>query len=69
MADYERSEFCVVFTISLCALELKKNVNKLAISSHTFLKLGKQALKSYVKITCDFQLRSPPNNKVSAAKD
>ena len=36
---------------------------------HTALKLGKQALKSYLKITCDFQHRSPPNKKVSAAKD
>ena len=40
---------------------IKTNVNKFAISSHTALKLGKQALKSYLKITCEFQLRSPPN--------
>ena len=40
------------------------NVNKFAISSHTALKLGKQALKSYLKITCEIQLRSPPNKKL-----
>ena len=28
------------------------------------LKLGKQAFKSYLKITCEFQLRSPPNKKL-----
>ena len=39
----------VVFTMSLCTLELKQNVNKFAISSHTALKLAKQALKSYLK--------------------
>ena len=58
-----RSDFYVVFTMSLCALELKQNVNKFAISSNTALKLGKQALKSYLKISCEFQLRRPPNNK------
>ena len=47
---------------------IKPNVNKFAISSHTALKFGKQALKSYLKITCEFQPWNPPN-KVSAAKD
>ena len=31
---------------------IKTNVNKFAISNHAALKLGKQALKSYLKITC-----------------
>ena len=48
---------------------IKTNANKFAISSHTALKLGNQALKSYLKITCEFQPRGPPNKKVSVAKD
>ena len=48
---------------------IKTNVNKFAISSQTALNLGKQALKRYLKITCKFQLRTPPNKKVSTAKD
>ena len=40
---------------------IKSNVNKFAISSHAALKLGEQALRSDLKITCEFQLRSPPN--------
>ena len=48
---------------------IKTNVNKFVISSHTALKLRKQAMKSYSKITCEFQLRRPPNKKVSAGKD
>ena len=42
---------------------------KSAISSYTALKLGEQALKSYLKITCEFQLHISPNKKVSVAKD
>ena len=52
----------------LCALELT-NVNKFTISSHKALKLGKQVLESYLKISREFQLRGPPNKKVSATKD
>ena len=48
---------------------IKTNVNKFAISSHTALKLGKKVLKSYLKITCEFQLLNPPNKEVSPAKD
>ena len=51
--------------MSLCTHELKQ---KFAISSRTALKLVKQALKSYLKITCEFQLRSPPNKNVSTAR-
>ena len=40
-----------------------------AISRRTALKLGEQALKSYLKITCEFQLHTLPNKKVSATKD
>ena len=38
---------------------IKTNVNKFAISTHMSLKLGKQALKNYLKKTCEFQLRCP----------
>ena len=35
---------------------IKIDVNKFAISAHVALKLGRQALKSYLKITCEFRL-------------
>ena len=63
MADKGRSEFCVVFTMSLCALELKQT-----LISYAALEFGKQALKSYLKITCEFHLRTLPNKKVSTAR-
>ena len=47
---------------------IKSNVNKFAISSHAALKLGEQALRSDLKITCEFQLRSH-QIEVSAAED
>ena len=47
---------------------IKTNSYMSAISSHTALKLSEQALKSYLKITCEFQLHTLPNKKVSAAK-
>ena len=68
MADWGRSEFCVVFTTSLSALELKQTLISLLFKPAA-LKLGKQTLKSYLNITCEFQLRSPPNEKVSVVKD
>ena len=56
--------------MSLCALELKQTLVSLLFQAmHTALKLDKQALKSYLEIPCEFQLRSPPNKKVSTAKD
>ena len=61
MADQERTDFSVVFTMGLCTLEL----TKFAISSHTALKLGKHAIKSYLKITGEYQLC---NKEVSAAE-
>ena len=69
MANQGRSDFCVVFTISLCALDPKTNVNKFAISSHTALKFGTQSLRSYSKVTCEYELHILPNTKFSTAKD
>ena len=68
MADQGRYDFCVVFTIRLCAFELK-NVNKLVISNYTALKLGVQALRGYLKLNCKFELHTLSNTQASAAKD
>ena len=69
MADQGRSDFYVVFTMSLCALGLKTIVNKFAISNHTALILGVHALRSYLKLICEYELCSLPYKKVSGAKD
>ena len=53
MTDQGRSDFCVVFTMNLCALELKHGVD---------------ALRSYLKLICEHALHVLPNKKVSAAK-
>ena len=45
------------------------NVNKFAISNHTALKLHVQALRSYLSLTCEYELYILPNKKVSTAKD
>ena len=44
-------------------------VNKFAISNHTALILGAHALRSYLKLICEYELHSLPNTKVSGAKD
>ena len=67
MADQGRSDVSVAFTMNLCALELKQTVISLLFQVIRALKLGEQALKSYLKITCEFQLHILPNKKVSAA--
>ena len=48
---------------------VETNVNNFAISSHVAFKLDKQALKSYLKLTCEYELRILPNTKVGASKD
>ena len=69
MADQGRSDFYVVFTISLCALGLKQIANKFAISNHTASIQGVNALRSYLKLMCEYELHSLPNKKDSGAKD
>ena len=69
MADKGRSNFCVAFTMSLCALESRPLVNKSAIRSHTALILRMQALRSYLRLSCGLELHTLPNTKVSTAKD
>ena len=44
-------------------------VNKFAVSNHMALILGVRAPKSYLKLTCEYELHSLPNKKVSGAKD
>ena len=48
---------------------IKTNVNKLAFANHTTLKLGVQVFRSYLKLSCEYELHILPNVKVSAAKD
>ena len=48
---------------------IKTIVNKFAISNHTALILGVHALRSYLKLICEYKLQSVPNKKVSGAKD
>ena len=44
------------------------NVNKIAISNHTALKLDVQALKNYLSLICEYELYTLSNKKVSTAK-
>ena len=48
---------------------MKTNVNKFAISNCTALKLATHSLRSYFKVTCEYELHTLPNSKVSTAKD
>ena len=69
MADQGRSDFYVVFTMSLCALGLKTIIKKFAVSNHRALILGVHALRSYLKVVCEYELHSLPTKKFSGAKD
>ena len=59
---------CSFYHESLCT-SVETNVNKFAISNHTALKLDVQALRSYLRPICEYELYTLPNKKVSAAKD
>ena len=48
---------------------IKTIVNKFAISNHKALILGVHALRSYLKIICEYELHSLPNKKDSSSKD
>ena len=48
---------------------IETNVNKFAISNHTALNLGKQALRSYLSLICEYELYIFPDKKVNTAKD
>ena len=45
------------------------NVNKFAISTHTALKLGIQALESYLTLTWEHELHILSNRKAGATED
>ena len=68
MADQGRSDFSVVFIMSLRALGLKQLL-MFAISNHTTLISGVRAVRNYLKLICEYELHSLPNKKVSRAKD
>ena len=63
VADQGRSDFCVVFTMNLSAPELKQTLISLPFE------VDKQALRSYFKLTCEYEHHILPNTKASAAKD
>ena len=69
MADQRRSDFCVVFTMNLCALELKKDLNGSAISHHMALTLDVNAPRSNLKLIYEYKFHILPNKNVCAAKD
>ena len=64
MADQGRSDLYVVFTMCLCALGLKQLLIGLQL-----LISGVHALRSYLKLICEYELYSLLNKKVSGAKD
>ena len=55
--------------MSLCALELKQTLISLPFEVVRLFKLDEQALRSYLKLTCEHQLHILPNTEVSTAKD
>ena len=48
---------------------IKTIVNKFATSNHTAFILGVHALRSYLKLSCEYELYILPNKIVSPAKD
>ena len=66
MADKGRSEFYVVFTMSLCALGSKHLFNKFAISNHTALILGVHALRSYLRLIVNMSFKAYQVKKLVA---
>ena len=69
MGDQGRSELLCSFYHEPLPTSVKTNINKFGTSSHTAFKLDKKALRSYLKLTCEYELHILPNTKVSAAKD
>ena len=48
---------------------IKTIVNKFAISNHTALMLDVYALRSYLKLICEYELHSLPSKKAGGARD
>ena len=53
---------------SLCTW-IQTIVNKFAISNHTAFILNVHALRSYLKLICEYELHSLPNKKFNGAED
>ena len=68
MTDQGRSDFYVVFTMSLLRTWIKTIVNKFAISNHTALILRVHALSGYLKLICEYEFHNLTNKKVSGTK-
>ena len=47
---------------------IKTTVNKFAISNHTALILAVHALRSYLKLICEYETHSLPNKKLVAQR-
>ena len=47
---------------------IKTSVNKFDISNHTASISGVQALRSYLKLICEYELHSLPNKKLKAQR-
>ena len=69
MADQGRSDFYAVFTMSLSALGLRQLLISLLFQIIQALILCVHALRSYLKLICEYELHSLPNKKVSGEKD
>ena len=48
---------------------IETNTNKFAISNRTASKLGIQILRSYLKLSCEYEVHTISDTKVSAGKD
>ena len=48
---------------------MKTKVNKFAVRTHMALISGIQALRGYLKLSCELELHTLLNTKVSTAKD
>ena len=68
MADQGRSDFYVVLYHESLRTWIKTLVNKFAISNHTVSILSVHALRSYLKLICEYEFHSIPNEKVSSVK-
>ena len=68
MADQGWSELLCSFYHESLRTWIKTNAYKFAIWSHMAFKLDKQALRSYLKLTCEYELHILTNTYVSVAK-
>ena len=65
---YQGLTFCSFYHESLHTW-IETIVNKFAVSNHTVLTSGVHALRSCLKLICEYELHSLPYKRVSGAKD